>query len=86
VKLEVEVERIEPVSTIGAGDTFNAGLAYGIWRKEYSKEQLSSLKASAWEELIGDAIRFSREVCLSYENYLPLETANRVRKKYQSNK
>ncbi len=80
-KLEIEVERIEPVSTIGAGDTFNAALAFGIWKNGYSKEQLSCLKASAWEDLIGDAITFSREVCLSYENYLPREMADRVRKK-----
>jgi hypothetical protein len=26
-----------------------------------------------WEGLIDTAIQFSREVCLSYENYLPLD-------------
>jgi fructokinase len=71
----MEVERIEPVSTIGAGDTFNAGLLYGIWKKGYGKEQISALNQSQWEELIGTAILFAREVCLSYDNYLPTEIA-----------
>jgi len=71
----MEVERIAPVSTIGAGDTFNAGLLYGIWKKGYRKKQIALLDQSQWEEIIGMAIRFSREVCLSYDNYLPLDFA-----------
>ena len=30
---------------------------------------------------IGNAIDFSREVCLSYDNYLPLEYAKHVKQK-----
>jgi fructokinase len=67
----MEVEPIRPLSTIGAGDTFNAGLLYGIWKEGYGKEQIGSLDRNQWEALIGRAILFSREVCLSYENYLP---------------
>jgi fructokinase len=80
LEFRMEVEQIQPLSTIGAGDTFNAGLLYGIWRNGYKKEQIPELDRSQWEELIGDAIRFSREVCLSYDNYLPLEYAKNVRK------
>ncbi|MCK5066747.1 MAG: carbohydrate kinase [Bacteroidales bacterium] len=76
----MEVDRIEPVSTIGAGDTFNAGLLYGIWKNGYGKEQIRTLDQSQWEELIGTAIRFSREVCLSYDNYLPLEFVEQYKK------
>jgi len=79
LKLRLVVEQIEPVSTIGAGDTFNAGILYGIWRKGYKKKQIPELDQSQWEELIGNAIRFSREVCLSYDNYLPIEYAQKVR-------
>ncbi len=76
----MEVDRIEPVSTIGAGDTFNAGLLYGIWKNRYKKEQIKILDQSQWEELIGTAILFSREVCLSYDNYLPLEFVEQYKK------
>lgn len=76
LSLHMEVDYIEPVSTIGAGDTFNAGLLYGIWKKGYGREQIKMLDKSQWEEIIGTAIQFSREVCLSYENYLPQEYAN----------
>ncbi len=76
LSFHMEVERIVPISTIGAGDTFNAGLLYGIWRKGYGREQIKMLDKSQWEEIIATAIQFSREVCLSYDNYLPLGYAN----------
>ncbi len=78
LELKVEVDRIEPVSTIGAGDTFNAGLLYGIYRKGYTREQIKSMEKEAWEELIRCAISFSREVCLSYDNYLPVAYAQHM--------
>jgi fructokinase len=71
----MEVEIIEPVSTIGAGDTFNAGLLYGLWKKGIKREQLKTLDRDTWEGLIATAIQFSRVVCLSYDNYLPMEYA-----------
>jgi len=71
LSLHMEVEAIEPVSTIGAGDTFNAGLIYGLWKGAYKKEQIRELDRTQWEELISVAIRFSRAVCMSYDNYLP---------------
>jgi len=73
LSFHMEVERIEPLSTIGAGDTFNAGLLYGLWKNGYTREQIKTLNQDQWEGLIGMAIQFSREVCLSYENYLPMD-------------
>ncbi len=71
LQFHVEIERIEPLSTIGAGDTFNAGLLYGLWKKAYKREEIGKLSQTQWEELIATAVQFSREVCLSYDNYLP---------------
>jgi len=79
--MHVEIERIEPVSTIGAGDTFNAGILYGLHRIGCSLGQINELGRAEWNELITIAIEFSREVCLSYENYLPLEYAEKVKKR-----
>lgn len=78
--LKLEVEEIQPLSTIGAGDTFNAGLLYGISLGGYTRDQLEKLKCEEWETLIQRAITFSREVCLSYDNYLPVEFADKVKK------
>jgi len=83
VKVNMEVDRIEPVSTIGAGDTFNAGILYGLYRNGYSGEQIRHLDRSQWEQLIKGGIDFSREVCLSYDNYLPLEFAESVKQNYR---
>lgn len=80
LSFHMEVERIEPVSTIGAGDTFNAGLLYGLWKNTYGREEILALDRSQWEDLIDTAIRFSREVCLSYDNYLPREFVNQYKK------
>jgi len=72
LSFHAEVEIIEPVSTIGAGDTFNAGLLYGLWKNGIKREQIKTLDRDTWEGLITTAIQFSREVCLSYDNYLPI--------------
>ena len=80
MEFKMEVEEIEPLSTIGAGDTFNAGLLYGISNAGYTRDQLNRLKRHEWEALIKRAISFSREVCLSYDNYLPLDFAKKVKK------
>ena len=77
--IRIEVERITPLSTIGAGDTFNAGLLYGIHRKGIGRDRIGKLGREEWEELLSLAITFSREVCLSYDNYLPREIAERYR-------
>jgi len=80
LEMKLEVERIQPLSTIGAGDTFNAGLLYGISLAAYTRDQLKKLGPEEWEVLIKRAIAFSREVCLSYDNYLPLEFAEKMKK------
>jgi len=80
LSFHMEVERIEPLSTIGAGDTFNAGLLYSLWKNGYKREQIKTLNKKQWEGLITTAIQFSREVCLSYDNYLPGEIAELIKK------
>ena len=80
IEMKMEVEEIKPLSTIGAGDTFNAGLLYGISLEGYTRDQLTELDRGQWEALIQRAISFSREVCLSYDNYLPVDFAEKIKK------
>lgn len=70
------VKSIEPVSTIGAGDNFNAGVVYGLYQNKISGNDLSSLPLNTWKILINTGIDFATEVCLSYENYISKEFAS----------
>lgn len=83
LQFKMEVDKIQPLSTIGAGDTFNAGLLYGISLEGYSRNDLGGLGQSEWKSLVERAILFSREVCLSYDNYLPLDLARTIQNEEQ---
>lgn len=65
---------IKTVSTIGAGDNFNAGFCYGLYRlcerEQWATPDLSSLTAEQWNEIIASGQRFSSEVCQSLDNYI----------------
>jgi fructokinase len=75
------VRRITPVSTIGAGDNFNAGIISSIYRKSIKREQLESLSYTEWNEVIETAVAFATHVCLSYENYISPEFAGELKRK-----
>lgn len=77
--LHVEVDRIEPVSTIGAGDTFNAGILYELYKRGITGGSLGALGRNEWSEVLRTAAAFSKEVCLSYENYISVEFAKAYR-------
>ncbi len=68
-----------PVSTIGAGDTFNAGILFGLLRCNVTLDNLYTLTRERWGEIIEYALEFSAQVCMSDENYLPLEVAQKYR-------
>ncbi|MDD6208987.1 MAG: carbohydrate kinase [Bacteroidales bacterium] len=65
-----EVPEIEPLSTIGAGDNFNAGILYALLKYDIKKEELDNLDKETWQKIIQCGIDFSTEVCLSYDNYI----------------
>jgi fructokinase len=73
------VQSITPVSTIGAGDNFNAGMLTSIYRKEIRNKQIEELGSKEWSEIIGTAVGFATHVCLSYENYISVEFASENR-------
>ena len=73
IDTHVDSLSIKPISTIGAGDNFNAGLIYSICKKNIKKEGLASIKKTEWEEILGMCVEFSSNVCLSNENYLSIE-------------
>ena len=72
------VDRIETVSTIGAGDNFNAGILFGLLKEGFSKEKVSHLEPSDWERLVPLATKFSANVCQSMYNYVDPEFIDNV--------
>ncbi len=70
---------IEPVSTIGAGDTFNAGVVYGLIKHNVTLDRLASMTTDDWAPIIETAQLFASEVCMSEENYLSRSTAEKYR-------
>jgi len=73
------VSKITPVSTIGAGDNFNAGMLTAIYQNNFSREQLEKLSEKAWEKIISSAVAFATHVCMSYENYVSVEFAKNLK-------
>jgi len=64
------VRRITPVSTIGAGDNFNAGMIAAIYDKGIAREELEHMGEEKWSEIVAAGIDFASDVCLGYENYI----------------
>ncbi|HEY4785787.1 MAG TPA: PfkB family carbohydrate kinase [Bacteroidales bacterium] len=81
LSMKFQIRKIEPVSTIGAGDNFNAGMVYGLFTNNINNNGLLSLSQNIWEQLINTGIDFATEVCLSYENYVSKEFAEKFRNK-----
>lgn len=70
----------EVVSTIGAGDNFNAGFIYGMMKYDISREQTEKgLTESQWDKVIGCALQFSANVCKSLNNYVDEEFAKNLK-------
>lgn len=69
-KKQYSVPHIQAVSTIGAGDTFNAGLLCGLHRAGVNRNNIERLSASQWDRIIHLAIEMATHVCLSTENAL----------------
>lgn len=63
----------EVVTTIGAGDNFNAGTLYSLVRDGFKRDQLAALSEEDWRRIIPTAMRFSAEVCGSLFNYVSPE-------------
>ena len=64
------VDEIAPVSAIGAGDAFNAGLAYALYSEDITVDNLKSKFVSSVENILETADDFAVDVCLTFDNYV----------------
>jgi fructokinase len=74
------VPKIEPVSTIGAGDAFNAGIIYEMLSGESNTKRVEANLQGIADRLISSGIQFSTEVCQSFDNYISPEMGMRLQK------
>jgi len=65
-----DVPEIIPESTIGAGDSFNAGIIYAINKLAITNLDINNIDIPLWDKIIETGIAFATDVCLSYENYI----------------
>lgn len=77
-KLHVPAGEINVISTIGAGDAFNAGIIFGIITRGIIVDDLVNIKQEIWTELIRFGINFAGDVCRRYDNYISVETGKMV--------
>ena len=75
-----DVPEITPVSTVGAGDNFNAGVIYGLIKYNVKLKDLSELDEAIWTKIIRQATEFASAVCQSYDNYISTGFADAVNK------
>jgi fructokinase len=73
------VKAIKPISTIGAGDNFNAGMMAAIYKNQITIDQLDKMGEEGWSKVISMGVDFATNVCLSYENYISLEFARELK-------
>ena len=71
---------IETVSTIGAGDSFNAGILSAVISLNLRRSDLEVLKPEVWDKIILSGIEFSSAVCQTYSNYVPEDFQWNLRK------
>ena len=80
VKRQYPVSNTETVSTIGAGDNFNAGFVYGLIKYGITKEDIRrGLTEEQWDKLVECALMFSCECCKSLDNYISKEVGEELR-------
>ena len=73
------VKKITPLSTIGAGDNFNAGMISAMYNNNTGGNDLKSMGKSEWDPIISRAIEFATRVCMSYDNYISVEFAEMIK-------
>lgn len=76
----------ETVSTIGAGDNFNAGFIYGLIKNGITRQHIDQgLTELQWDALVSSALDFSAECCRDIYNYVSEEYGEKMRKGLQDN-
>lgn len=75
------VKKVNVVSTVGAGDNFNAGAVYGLSTLGITRENLSSMDVEQWNKVMACGLDFSAHACTLIENYVDKQWAAEYKKR-----
>lgn len=79
---EYAMPKTETVSTIGAGDNFNAGFIYGMIKFGVTRDDVEQgLSEEVWDKLIATATAFSADCCKDIFNYISKEFGQQLQNK-----
>ena len=79
---EYAMPKTETVSTIGAGDNFNAGFIYGMIKYGVTHDDVEQgLSEEVWDKLIATATAFSADCCKDIFNYISKEFGQQLQNK-----
>lgn len=79
---EYAMPKTETVSTIGAGDNFNAGFIYGMIKCGVTRDNVEQgLSEEVWDKLIATATAFSADCCKDIFNYISKEFGQQLQNK-----
>ena len=73
------VKPIKTVSTVGAGDNFNAGIVYGLLTNRIRRADLTELTERDWDSIMQCGLDFSAEACRNIGNSISPEFARAYR-------
>ena len=84
-KKQYAVCPVDVVSTIGAGDNFNAGFVFGLLKNNITRSMMvDGLSEEQWDALIDSAQHFSAECCKSIHNSVSVEFGAAMQKELEN--
>lgn len=80
-KTTVDIPLLKPlVSTVGAGDNFNAGIIYALADLRLTDHGARDLMTADTGKILSSGIAFSADVCKSLDNYISSDFSKKIRK------
>jgi fructokinase len=78
LNIAVAVPAIQTVSTIGAGDSFNAGIIHSILKHQVITRNLDELDREKWGAILRTGVQFASDVCTGWDNFISQGLVNEL--------
>ena len=79
-KTEVDIPPVKPlVSTVGAGDNFNAGIIFALIKEGLAASRAYDVPQAEAKKILNTGIMFSADVCKSLGNYISQGLSKRLK-------